>query len=211
MSSPAPGPSSPPGFRAGPAAPWFCGAESRAEASVAARVPNRPGTRAASGPPRAHPLVRGAGGSADPGKGQPSPTRGLWGSAGIPGLPTDHGALWRRRAPEEEVGEAGRGSHRNRATSRRWFAGASPTLLAVSAGHCPGPWPAWLPRPPAVIVVLFLGKAPLRSPPAPHTWEPQVCRAFSAELSRNPPQGQGPAKGPIHHKRSCFHFPGPRR
>lgn len=174
---------------------------------MAVRVPKRPGFLSCLRAPGAHPLVGGAGGSADPGKGQPGPTCGLWGSAGIPGLPTDHWRTLEKACPRG----GGGGSHRNGALSRRWFARASPTLLAVSAGHCPGPRPAWLPRPPAVIVVLFLGRAPLRSPPAPHMWEPQLRGAFSAELSRNPPEGQGPAKGPIHHKRSCFHFPGPRR
>lgn len=81
------------------------------------------------------------------------------------------------------------------ATGTQWcqssaLPSANPTLLAASVGHCPGPWPAWLPLLPAVIVVLFLGRAfaPLCSPPTPHMWEPQASRAFSAELSRNPPR-----------------------
>lgn len=55
---------------------------------------------------------------------------------------------------------------------RRWLARSEPHSVAAAVGHSLGLWP-WLPRLPMVLVVLFLGRAALRSPPTPHMWEPQ--------------------------------------
>lgn len=96
-------------------------------------------------------------------------------------------APWRSRAPGEAEEEASCEAPRAEPCQGAVLPEASPALLAVSTGHCPGPWPAWLPRPPAVIVVLFWGRAPLRSPPAPHTWSHSPVRHFppsSAEIRR---------------------------
>lgn len=42
----------------------------------------------------------------------------------------------------------------------------------------------------------------------PHMGATSCVEHFPLSSAEIHPEGQGPAKGPIHHKRSCFHFPG---
>lgn len=84
----------------------------------------------------------------------------------------------------------------------------SPSHCGCCSGALSGSLARWL-RPPTGSVSSVFGKG--RSPllPTP-TWEPQIMSSvFFAELSAEiHPEGQGLARGPIHHKKSCFHFPG---
>lgn len=89
---------------------------------------------------------------------------------------------------------------------------ANPSPQAAFTGRCPGPGPPGS-EPACCYCCSVLGKG--RSLPSaplhPHTWEPQPCRVFSAELSRNPPRRSRTRERAIHHERRRFHLPGQRR
>lgn len=109
-----------------------------------------------------------------------------------------------------QQGHAERGSHKNSVVLSGWFAKKQTPLrwlFSRDIVQAPGR-PGSRVRPLLLLFCFWEGPGPPHcSPPTPHMWEPQPCRAFSAELSRIHPEGQGPGKGPVHHKRSCTHFP----
>ena len=125
--------------------------------------------------PWAQPLLGGLEGTADPGKGQTILDAGTvgWGLAEArpgPRVSPLTREPWKRHVPPRR-----KRWRKPPGEPRRVVSGAG--LKRAHSGCCSGALSGslarWLPRPPTVLVVLFLGRAALRSPPAPHMWEPQ--------------------------------------
>lgn len=100
------------------------------------------------------------------------------------------------------------------AMSRLWFAKSKPHFAGCFSGTLSRPLASLAPVSTHCYCCSVFGKG-LSPSSAPLT--PPTCGShnrveqFPQSSAKIHQEGQGPAKGPIHHKRSCFHFPGPRR
>lgn len=97
-----------------------------------------------------------------------------------------------------QQGHAERGSHKNSVVLSGWFAKSKPLFVGCFHGTLSRPPAGLAPESARCYCCSVFGKGqglPTAPLPPPHMWEPQPCRAFSAELSRIHPEGQGPGKG----------------
>lgn len=123
-----------------------------------------PGGECRPGEGPVHPSARGPWGQRSPGWARTSCLLPLWPAlqpwAGPSKECSVQAGLALRRRWTRPAASREKGSHKNSEQCQgTGLPNANPTLLAVPAGHCPGPRPAWLLCPFAVIVVLFWGRA----------------------------------------------------
>lgn len=89
---------------------------------------------------------------------------------------------------------------------RRWLARSEPHTVAAAVGHSPGLWPAGSRVCPRFLLFCFW-EGPLSAPlPPPTCGSHNREQRFPPSSAEIHPEGQGPARGPIHHKK-LFSFP----